>query len=413
MKATMASSALRDSLAKVIPIVEKSDARPILGYVLVEFGGSAVSLQATNLEESARVVLDAEVEGAPVPAARGGGDGGGDPDDGGPRPFSLCVNAKNLFEILRELPDERAVMEFGGGEGGAGPGGGGAGAGPGRNLLRVHGGGARYSMLVHGSANFPRLSFRHSGKDFLLPAERLQRIVAKISHAISYDETRVSLNGVFIREFEGRLRSVSTDGNRFAMLDTEVEGLAKDALWDGVIVPRKGVGELKRMAEAAQGKDVRMSVDETFLYASVGDRHCLSVRLIARDYPRYQNAIPEKTAFTLVADRGALLEVMRRVRIMSSRKSGGVRVSLGPNRMEISAKDVSLGDANETVAVEYEGDGMEIGFNARYLIDALSVLDDGGGPGKVELKFNNGQSPVVMRPVGRSDYLGIVMPMEL
>ena len=373
MKTVTNSAELQQSLGRVLSVIERKTARPMLSYALVDVSGKAISITATNMEVSAKVVIDAVVE----------------------HEGSFCINAKNLYDVLRELPDDdKMEMELDG------------------NSLRIgSSGNILYSFLTHRDDNFPRLSFHHKNKSFFIEADKLQDIISKVSHAISSDDGSVHLNGMFLSEVEGKLRSVSTDRHRFAMIDTKLNGSnISESLEEGIIVPRKGVFELKKMAENHIGVSIEISADEAFLYACVGERYFLSIRLIARSYPDFSKVIPENQPFKLTVKRDNFLEPVRRIKIMSNEKTNGVKIELGPNTMELSANHPSLGNAYEKIPVEYRGDSMEIGLNAQYLIDLLSTFEDDD---VVEIVFGNDKVPVLMRSSSCCDYLGIIMPLEL
>lgn len=176
-----------------------------------------------------------------------------------------------------------------------------------------------------------------------------------------------------------------------------------------LLFPRKGVYELKKIAESYPDKNLKISVDDSFIYINAEDTYWLSIRLIAREYPKYQAVIPSKTSYTMTADRGLFFDAIRRIKIMSNEKSNGVRVKLHDKEMEVTANHPSLGNAREIVPVNYEGKDMEIGFNAKYLIDTLSTFDDG----EICLELNNELSPVVIKSANQPNYLGIIMPLKL
>ena len=193
------------------------------------------------------------------------------------------------------------------------------------------------------------------------------------------------------------------------MIDTELENSNIENLINGIIVPRKGVAELKRVAETNPGADINISVDDSFMYVNCDEKYFLSIRLISREYPKYQAVIPQKTTFTLIVDKGSVFDALRRIKIMSNEKSNGVRVKLSENEMILMANHPSLGDARETIPVEYNGREMEIGFNAKYLIDTLATFEEG----EIRFEINNEFSAVVLRETNLPHLLGIIMPLKL
>jgi DNA polymerase-3 subunit beta len=205
------------------------------------------------------------------------------------------------------------------------------------------------------------------------------------------------------------LRAVATDGHRLSLLETDLGENNIESLVNGIIIPRKGVNELKKLADTFQDAEITIAVDDSFLYASIADQYFISLRLIAREYPKYQAVIPSKTTFTMTADRDSFFDAVRRIKIMSNEKSNGVKVRLSGEEMTIMANHPSLGDALETIPVNYDGGEMEIGFNAKYLIDTLSTFDEGD----ISLELNNEMSPVIIKSNNLPNYLGIIMPLRL
>ena len=370
LKAVIQTNELSHALSRILSVVENKTTRPNLAYALVEAEGPVLSISATNVEVSSKVVVGAHIE------------------SGG----HFCVDAKKLSDILREMPEGSMEMELK------------------DNSLGIKKGGIFYALLTHAGEDFPHLSFDHQGKEFCLRASQLQEVISKVSHAISVDETRgVHLNGIYLSWVDGKLRSVATDGHRFAMLDTEIQRGEPEEIQNGIIIPKKGVSELKKMTEYNDDTFISLSVDGTSLYASVDGNYFISVRLVPREYPNYKNIIPEKSSFRASIDKSPLLDAVRRIKIMSNEKSHGVKILLGHGKMQISASNPSLGNASEKIPVDFGEQDMEIGFNAKYLIDSLSVFDDG----PLEIKFDNSALPVVLQSSRLPNYLGIVMPLKL
>ena len=169
------------------------------------------------------------------------------------------------------------------------------------------------------------------------------------------------------------------------------------------------------MAEDHDGSDIQISTTGTFLHASVGDDYFLSIRLIARDFPKYNNVIPNDLSFKILVDRDTILNSVRRIKIMSNEKSNWVKLNINSRQIELSANDPSRGNAYERISIEYEdnsvqsGESVEIALNARYLIDSLSSLEED----EVIVEFSNDKMPVCLKSNNRSDYLSIIMPIEL
>jgi len=371
MKFTIKTEAIRNALAKTLSVVDKRNTRPILTYCYFRAHENSLEMIATDSEISAKVVVTINVE----------------------KPGTFCIQAKNLFDILRELPDSTVLFEIESDS----------------NILKLNCNEIKYSLLICSPEEFPQIIFNHTAKTLTLTSLQIEDIIKKTSHAISTDETRLYLNGLFLQEVDSHLRAVATDGHRLAMIDEKECQSSNESLINGIIVPKKGVLELKRMAESFIDEKIQISVDESFLYASVNDVYFLSIRLISRDYPKYQAVIPSKTTYKLDVDRDAFLTAVRRIKILSNEKSNGVKLSITSKNLTISANHPSLGDALEKLPINYEGKDISIGVNAKFLIDTFSVLDDSD----VTLEFNNEISPVVIKSANRPDFLGIIMPLKI
>ena len=217
------------------------------------------------------------------------------------------------------------------------------------------------------------------------------------------------LNGIFLQETDSKLRAVATDGHRLSIYDSDLSQTQIDTLVNGIIIPKKGVHELKKISESYPESVLKLSVDDSFMYVSADDTYFLSIRLIAREYPKYQAVIPNKTSFMLKTDKNIFLDAVKRIRIMSNEKSHGVRLQLTNSELILSANHPSLGDARETIAVSYDGNELEIGFNAKYLIDTLSSLEEG----EIQFEINNELSPVILKSETIPNYLGVIMPLKL
>lgn len=371
MKFVIQAPVLRDAIGKLLSVVDRKNSRPILTNCLIKADNNNLEIVATDLEVSAKLILKAKVE-----------------ESG-----SVCLNTKNIADILRELPNDEVKLTLESG-----------------NQLKLICKKIDYQLMVSSAEEFPQLSFTSTGTQFKLKAKQVSEIIDKTSHAISTDETRLYLNGIFIQQFDNKLRAVAIDGHRLALLDTaEFIGNNKN-LVDGVIIPRKGINELKKMAETYSERDLTISLDESFMFVQANDDYFLSVRLIAREYPKYQTVIPAKTAFTFSIERNAIMNAVKRIRILSNEKTNGIKFAIKENELVISTKHPAMGEAIEVLPINYNGKTMDIGFNAKYLLDSLSVMSEGTD---VIFEFNNELSPVVVKATDLPDYIGIVMPLKI
>ncbi|HXH31840.1 MAG TPA: DNA polymerase III subunit beta [Bacteriovoracaceae bacterium] len=370
MKLSIQSQTLREAVNKVLSVVDKKNSRPILTNCLLRSVGQKLELIATDLEVSAKIILPAKIE----------------------KEGSFCINSKNIADILRELPNDEVVLSV-----------------ENSNLLNLNCKNISYSLLITGADEFPQLSFQNQSTEFKIKTKQIAHIINKTSHAISTDETRLYLNGIYLQLTDSKLRSVAIDGHRLALLDTHDFVGENKFLADGVIIPRKGISELKKIAETYPDDDVSISLDDSFMFVNAKNEYYLSIRLIAREYPKYQTVIPAKTTNRFHIDKNAILNAVKRIKILSNEKTNGVKLNIQNGELVISTNHPALGHATETLPIHYEGKSTEIGFNAKYLIESLSVLNDAD----VTFEFNNELSPVVIKADDIPDFLGIIMPLKL
>ena len=373
MRAFLESGIFRDGINKVLNVVGKKNIRPILNQALVVVKKDDIEISATDSEMSAKIKIPARVE----------------------KPGSFCVNPKNLFEILRELPNAELVLSLKEEE---------------TNTLDIHCQDIHFTLRILQDDDFPRLFFPEQSAQIEIHSEFLLTMIEKISLAISDDETQIYFNGMFLQKAGSQIRAVGTDGNRLSLIDVNYrEKKPSSLLTRGIIIPKKGVYELRRMAESFPEKMISLTVDDISIHAQVDDIYHLSILLIEQDYPKYESVIPQKTSFVLKADRKTFADAVKRIKIMSNEKYNGVKIILKDSEMSLTSQIPILGAADEKIKVEYTGKEMEICFNARYLTDALNPLEEG----KVSLEINNQFSPILFKSEKLPDYLGVVMPLKL
>lgn len=370
MKLIIPSQILREAINKVLSVVDKKNSRPILTNCLLKTSGTKLELIATDLEVSAKIILPAKIE----------------------KEGSFCINSKNIAEILRELPNDDVVMSV-----------------ENSNMLNLSCKNINYSLLITSAEEFPQLTFQNQSSEFRLKTKQISHIINKTSHAISTDETRLYLNGIYFQITDSKLRSVAIDGHRLALLDTHEFIGENKFLVDGVIIPRKGISELKKIADSYPEDEVSISLDDSFMFVNARNEYYLSIRLIAREYPKYQTVIPAKTTNRFHIDRNAILNAVKRIKILSNEKTNGIKLNIQKNELVISTNHPALGQASENLPISYDGKSTEIGFNAKYLIESLSVLNETD----VTFEFNNELSPVVIKAEDIPEFLGIIMPLKL
>lgn len=360
-------------ISKTQNVVEKRNTMPVLTNVLLSANESGtVEVFATDLEVSLKAHSEAEVK-------QGG---------------KVVINARSLFEILRELPEGQLSLSK-----------------KENNSLEIKQDKALFHIIGMNPDEYPVFP-SYSTSEFLdVDPNVLKEMIEKTIYSVSNDETRYHLNGVFFEEAKDKgLRMVATDGHRLSLVDRSVFQNHNSPFNNGVIVPRKGLQEIRKMLEtlSADSGNVEMAVEGAQLIFKTTDTTLL-VRLIEGKYPNYKVLIPEKLESHAIMDRENLLSSLKRVSLLSNQKSKGVTLALSSGKMEIYSNSPELGDAKEEIQVSYEGDDFKIGFNARYILDVLSSFDDS----EVKFSFTNQLSPGLLSPVKDENYRCVVMPMRI
>lgn len=374
MKFTINRAELQRGLGRIQSIVEKRNTMPILANVLLEAvrgkEDGQLQLAATDLEVGISSQHPCEV------SKKGG----------------VTVSAKKLFEIVRELPDEPVKIEVAS-----------------NSYLAIHCARSEFTLAGTTADEYPTLPSFSPEKQLKVQAVVLGEMIERTMYAASADETRYNLNGVYIERVDdiGKLRMVATDGHRLAYVDralaSDLDGFA-----DGVIIPRKALSELKKLVDEDDADEVSIGFEGNNGLVQKGDV-TLMMRLIEGEFPNYRQVIPNEITQTLTLPTEPLVRALRRVALLSAERSRAVRFELTEGQLSLSSSNPDLGDAREEIDVDYEGETISIAFNARYLMDALSV----SGAKEVKLSLKDALSPAQIVPTDDADALAVVMPMRV
>ncbi len=370
MKLSIERSALLKALSHVQSVVEKRNTIPILSNVQIEAADGRLALTATDLDL-------AIVEETPADIEQAG---------------ATTVPAHVLHDIVRKLPegaDVELALED--------------------QRLRLRAGRSRFTLACLPREDFPVMSVDELPHRFTFPAADLKRLIDKTRFAISTEETRYYLNGIYFHVTEGdggeMLRAVATDGHRLARVERSApEGAVGMA---GVIVPRKTVLEIRKLIDEFDG-EVEISLSDTKIRYGF-DSAVVTSKLIDGTFPDYTRVIPTGNDRRLVVSAADFAEAVDRVATISSEKSRSVKLALEAERIVLTVNSPESGTATEEVAAAYEGEPMEIGFNARYLLDILDQIEGG----EVELLLNDAASPTVMKDSEDDSALYVLMPMRV
>ncbi len=366
MKATVERAGLLKCLAHVQSVVERRNTIPILSNVLIEAVPEGLKLMATDLDLQVVEQVPAQVT----------------------TPGATTVSAHTLFDIARKLP-EGSQVELSVAEG----------------RMTVIAGRARFTLSTLPRDDFPVIAETDLPTRFSLPAETLKQIIDKTRFAISTEETRYYLNGIFLHVHEDSLRAVATDGHRLARVQLDrpegAEGMPD------IIVPRKCVGEVRKLLDEAEG-DIDIALSGSKIRFQLGNA-VLTSKLIDGTFPDYSRVIPTGNDKLLRIDTRSLSEAVDRVAAIASEKTRAVKMALDRDKITLSVTSPENGTAAEEVSADYSSTGFEVGFNARYLLDILSEID----ADQVEVHLADAAAPTLIREDGKSQALYVLMPMRV
>lgn len=372
MKLTIDQKDLFSLTSRAQNIVEKRNTMPILVNVLLEAEGTSLKVFATDLEVSLTGQASARIS------------------EGG----RVAVNAKSLFEIVKELPEGPVQLEK-----------------KDNNWLKLSQHKSVFNIVGMSPDEYPVFP-TFSTQDFMkIEAEVMREMIEKTIYSVSSDETRYHLNGVFFEKQKVSdgiaYRMVATDGHRLSLIDRKMDSTGLSTGTQGVIIPRKGLHEIRKLLEVGDGI-VEMAIEGSQLIVKYQES-ILMIRLIEGKYPNYQQLIPQNLKEQLTVRRESLLASLKRVSLLSNQKSKGVTLSLTQGKMEITSNNPELGDAKEEIEIEYRGRDMKIGFNAKYILDVLSSMQEE----TVQIELNDQLSPGLVRPKNDRSYTCVVMPMRI
>jgi DNA polymerase-3 subunit beta len=370
MQLTIERASLLRSLGHVQSVVERRNTIPILNNVLMEAGDGVIKLTATDMELAISETVEAEV----------GGQG------------AITAPAHTLYDIVRKLPDGAQVaLETG------------------DDQLVLHSGRSNFQLAALPPADFPALGEEDLPHHFVLTASAARALIDQTRFAISTEETRYYLNGIYLhatdRDGTPVLRAVATDGHRLARFDAPLPDGAADI--PGVIVPRKMVNEWRKLIDETDC-DIEIGLSDAKIALAFDDT-MLTSKLIDGTFPDYQRVVPEGNEKILEVDCRVFADAVDRVSTISTEKSRAVKLALGAGSMTLSATSIDQGRADEEIEVGYDADAMEIGFNSRYLLDIAERIQGE----KASFRLGDGASAAIVSDVDDANALYVIMPMRV
>jgi DNA polymerase III subunit beta len=351
------------ALQLVQNIVEPRQTLPILANVLLEVEGSGLRVAATDLEVGARVTVPATVT----------------------KPGAITLAARKLVELVRELPAQPVTLKL-----------------QENGWVQLLCGPAAFRLVGLPAEEYPPFETGDADGWVAIDAARLRGMLARTSFAMSQDESRPFLNGLYLLVRKGEIRLVATDGHRLALSRTAVEANAEMS----GIVPRKAVIEMARVLSGSE--EASLAVRENQFLLRTGG-FSLTSKLVEGTFPSYEQVLPRSHPRRLLVERELLIGALRRVSVVADDRTRPIRLTLAAGGLRVSASSQELGEAEEVLPAECPGDELTIGFNARYVLDALGPME--GERVAVELK--DPLSPGVFKSATDEDHLCVIMPMRI
>jgi DNA polymerase III subunit beta len=372
-------------LARTHAVADRKSSMPILSNVLLSADESGLlRFAATDLYLAVSASAEASVK----------------------RPGSVALSARTLFEIVKNLPEGEVKIAI-----------------DKQNAVQLRCGKIKFRIPGMPGEDFPPLPSAGENNFAELDANALSQLIGLTQYSMSSDDTRPHLAGTLF-ECDGKVaRMVTTDGHRLSKAESPVETSSSFSM----LVPQKGVAELKRLLEDVKSERKPAPVDKsernklseeraTIGVATVGGNAFfrgqdvqLSVKLADEQFPPYSKVIPQSHSRRVVASRELLVDSLRRISLVASDKSGGVRLMLEPGKLEIVSENPDVGEGSEELDVDFAGEKVAIGFNARYLLEALAALPDD----EVVLELGGELDPGVVKPLADARFVGVIMPMRI
>ena len=373
MKLTIERAALLKALGHVQSVVERRNTIPILSNVLMAAQGDQVSFSATDLDME---IIDEGLAQVDVPG-------------------QITAPAQTLYEIVRKLPDGADVsLSYTSDD----------------PRLQISAGRSRFNLPILPAGDFPVMSSEGLSEPAAVDTTDLMRLIDKTRFAISTEETRYYLNGLYVHTVveggETKLRAVATDGHRLALAEMPApEGVAG---LPGVIVPRKTVAEVRRLLEDA-GETIDLQVSAQKVRFELGRANALTSKVIDGSFPDYMRVIPRDNAKVMTLDNALFAKAVDRVATISAEKSRSVKLAVEPGKLVLTVRNMEAGQAVEELEVDYDGEAFEIGFNARYILDVCGQI----GGETAEFRFADPASPTLVLDPTDPGVRYVLMPLRV
>lgn len=349
-------------------VADRKSTMPIAANVLLKSVGDKIECSATNLMVSVKTFLIGDIE-----------------KEGG-----ITASAKTIYDVVKSLPDDEDLsISFSTTE---------------SNFAQIDAGKVHFEILGMSDEDFPSFP-DYEGADFhAVDSNLLADLLTKVYFSILPEETRPHLNAAYM-EADGKvIRLVSTDGHRLSKAEAHVEeGLSLD---EPILIPRRGVQEIRRILEGADG-DVEIAVTDQYMFCKT-ENVLMAVRLNDEKFPPYGEVIPSDLDKKVVVERDSFIDALRRVSLLSAEKTKGIRIRLDSGKMDVLSRNPDVGEAREEIEVSFEGEEFIVAFNSRYFSELLSEM----AGEEIILEFGEELDPCLVRPVETDEYIGVIMPLR-
>lgn len=369
MKFVIEKNIFQTCLGKIQGIAERKSTIPVLSNILISGEKNNIHIIATDLEIGVMEITEAEK------VEKG----------------SMCVSARKLYDIMRELSEEQVEIQSGE-----------------KFWVSIKAGKTAFNLPGLDPAEFPVFPKTESSDYFSVLSAELLEMIEKTVFAASSEESRFNLNGIYMekvkKEEKDYFRMVATDGHRLSMFDKEQNSTLGEK---GIIISKRGLTELKKVLGDNEEIEIAISLlDNNCVFKT--EKTIVVVRLLEGEYPDYKQVIPSKNDKHIILNRKQFIGALRRAQVIASEKGEGVKFSINGDVMEIRTGGPDVGNVKEEIKIDYNGDSLEVSFNARYLLDVLNIIDTE----KVKMELKEELSSGVIRPFDEKNYIYVIMPMR-
>ncbi|MBI4685743.1 MAG: DNA polymerase III subunit beta [Nitrospirae bacterium] len=367
MKLSVAKNELQEKLSNIQNIVEKRNTMPVLSHFLLEAGKKKAYILATDLETAIKEPVQITVE----------------------KEGRLCIPARKMFEIVREVEGD-INMESDDGQ-----------------WLKVRAGMSKFKLACLSADEFPAWPGMENVDEIQMDAKSLVDMIEKTLYAAGDSDTRYTLNGLLFHTKPGsdEMIVVGTDGHRLSCIKKKIDTPMKEE--KKVIIPRKAAAEIRKFLDREVEK-IALAIGKSHVMFKIQEVQFLT-RLIEGTYPNYEQVIPANNEKKIAIGKDDFMKALRRVSVMSKEKSNAIKIDIADGTLSVSASNPDLGEARDEVKIEYKGDSLSLGFNARYMIDALGSI----AKEKVIFELQDSLSPTLLKEEGNNDYQCVIMPMRI